>query len=546
MGAFRGLAAWVVVVGVVFLVQGWLSDGALVFGDDDGLVEYESVETSELMMDAEFGHFLDRKLLQVTGSDRSNTTIRKLVVRGDRRDPTNGFKKYRDGYDVKSSHYWASVVYTGVYGFAIGVAWLLLGALITLLACFRCCCCRRKMPYAPRNRAYFWIPRILAFLLSLFAIGVIITMFIRNRQLHTQAFNIRDSIATSANDATGAVRNVTTTLTTVETLVTKYNIQGLNSGIIGSTVASLNNQSDTITNKVNTNIRTLNRLINGIEIALIVMLSITLFLVAMGMLAALMGWRTVYFLIILLGWLITALTWLLFGLFFAVNNVTTDTCQAFTEYLQAPANTTLDELLPCVDLATAASASNVVKQGVNNIVLQANNALTQIEQVSASLGRPTTLPPVCDPIGAAPDFNFTTCPNGTVLIGGVPQVVAPYVCPSNPVTTACLAQGRFVNSTQEATIKDLSIAGNDLVAIIPTVNALTNCSFVYDTFSKIVNERCPPARKALRNLWISLLLLSIALTLLTVSWIFANHRNKKPHLIHDQEYSPTGTTARVK
>ncbi|KAG0613814.1 hypothetical protein M758_6G131200 [Ceratodon purpureus] len=52
MGALKGLAAWVVVVGVVFLVQEWLSDGALVFGDDDGLVEYERVEPSELMMDA--------------------------------------------------------------------------------------------------------------------------------------------------------------------------------------------------------------------------------------------------------------------------------------------------------------------------------------------------------------------------------------------------------------------------------------------------------------------------------------------------------------
>jgi hypothetical protein len=28
-------------------------------------------------------------------------------VRGDRRDPLNGFKKYRQGYDVKNKHYWA-------------------------------------------------------------------------------------------------------------------------------------------------------------------------------------------------------------------------------------------------------------------------------------------------------------------------------------------------------------------------------------------------------------------------------------------------------
>lgn len=53
-----------------------------------------------------------------------------------------------------------------------------------------------------------------------------------------------------------------------------------------------------------------------------------------------------------------------------IDSVTTDTCQAFTEYLQTPSNTTLDELLPCVDPATAASTSNMIKQGVNNIVLQ--------------------------------------------------------------------------------------------------------------------------------------------------------------------------------
>jgi hypothetical protein len=55
----------------------------------------------------------DRKLLQATSSGSlSNTTLRKLAVRGDRRDPTNGFKKYRDGYDVKNKHYWAVLHWT--------------------------------------------------------------------------------------------------------------------------------------------------------------------------------------------------------------------------------------------------------------------------------------------------------------------------------------------------------------------------------------------------------------------------------------------------
>lgn len=80
--------------------------------------------------------------------------------------------------------------------------------------------------------------------------------------------------------------------------------------------------------------------------------------------------------------------------------------------------------------------------------------------------------------------------------------------------------------------------GQSLVSIIPTVTSLTNCSFVYNTFDTIVTQRCSPAKAALRNLWIPLLLLSIAMTFLTVSWILANHRNKKSRGVHARQDSP--------
>jgi hypothetical protein len=412
-----------------------------------------------------------------------------------------------------------------VYGYAIGVAWLLLGLILALAACCNLCCCRRERVPKDHSSVYYWLPRILVLLLSLFAIGCIITLFVRNKQFHTQAFNVRDSIQASANDATGAVRNVSTELSRVDRLVSKYNIAGLDR--IGATVTSLNQQADNVNNKVNDNIRTYNRLFNGIEIALVVILAVALFLVLAGLLSACIGWRTIFFLIILLGWLLTVLTWILFGIFFAVNNIATDTCQAFSEYLQAPANTTLDGLLPCVDLATASSASAVARQGVDNIIVQANNVVTQINQANARLGRTNTVPTVCDPIGPAPEYAYSnTCPQGTVEIGQLPQVLQPYICPTEPVTTACAAAGRVVTPTQNTTINDFSQGGQGLVSILPEVNSLTNCSFVYNTFETIVNERCNPFKKAIRNLWIPLLLLSIALTLLTVAWILANHRNK--------------------
>lgn len=42
----------------------------------------------------------------------------------------------------------------------------------------------------------------------------------------------------------------------------KYNIAGLNT--LNSTEASLNQQADSITSKVNSNVKTLNRLINAV------------------------------------------------------------------------------------------------------------------------------------------------------------------------------------------------------------------------------------------------------------------------------------------
>lgn len=80
-----------------------------------------------------------------------------------------------------------------------------------------------------------------------------------------------------------------------------------------------------------------------------------------------------------------------------------------------------------------------------------------------------------------------------------------------------------------------------LLNVIPEISDLANCSFVYNTFNTFVNSRCNPAKSALRNLWIPLLLLSIALTLLPIFWTLANHRNTQQRYlgtIHAQDYRP--------
>jgi hypothetical protein len=92
-------------------------------------------------------------------------------------------------------------------------------------------------------------------------------------------------------------------------------------------------------------------------------------------------------------------------------------------------------------------------------------------------------------------------------------------------------------------IRRLLAGAQTLLDLIPAISGLSNCSFVYNTFSTIVTQRCTPVKSALRHIWIPLLLLSIALLFLTLSWIIANHRNTQQRYlgtIYAQEYSPKG------
>jgi hypothetical protein len=71
-----------------------------------------------------------------------------------------------------------SVAFSGIAGYAIGVAWLLVGLLLALFLCCKycctCCCgcCRRPKSDIPHSGFYYWLPRILVLLLSLIALYV--------------------------------------------------------------------------------------------------------------------------------------------------------------------------------------------------------------------------------------------------------------------------------------------------------------------------------------------------------------------------------------
>jgi hypothetical protein len=64
------------------------------------------------------------------------------------------------------------VVFTGIYGYAIAVAWLILGLLLLVFICCKCLCGKRARSKRPHSRAYYWAPRIIVFLFSAIAMYV--------------------------------------------------------------------------------------------------------------------------------------------------------------------------------------------------------------------------------------------------------------------------------------------------------------------------------------------------------------------------------------
>lgn len=84
------------------------------------------------------------------------------------------------------------------------------------------------------------------------------------------------------------------------------------------------------------------------------------------------------------------------------------------------------------------------------------------------------------------------------------------------------------------------IGADDLLGTIPMLSRLANCSIVFDTFNNFVNQRCRPLNRALRSMWISILLLSICFTLLTALWAVTNYRNKhQRHMNKVEQYMAT-------
>lgn len=98
-------------------------------------------------------------------------------------------------------------------------------------------------------------------------------------------------------------------------------------------------------------------------------------------------------------------------------SIADDTCLAFKQYLENPQNTTLDDLLPCSDLASSDTQYTEIREALKNVISDATDQFLFYANGS------TDLTGVCDPIGPPPEYKYTgICANDTLPISELSNV----------------------------------------------------------------------------------------------------------------------------
>ncbi|KAK6930515.1 hypothetical protein RJ641_004609, partial [Dillenia turbinata] len=460
--------------------------------------------------------FSRRTLLQNENVNSSDDTVRV--------DPLNSFKKYRGGYDITNKHYWSSTLFTGIYGYAIGVIWVLCGILfgVYLLANTLCCKSKRKrklLKTSPcHDHCYLWTI-ILAFVFTILAIVASGVVFGGNARFYSRANTVVDIIIDTANDASKTVYNTTDAMEDItNTLEASASGGGDASEFLNSTANELNSEAADIEDQARTNR-------HRIDLGLKIFYAVTTVIVS-STLIALIALTTCGFLklpralpwLIALCWSLAFFCWFFFGIYIFIENFSGDTCTALKGFQEDPYNNSLSSILPCDELLAAEPILFNLSEGIYNLVNQVNSEI--LPQLYPNVV-------ICNPFSGPPDYDYQpeNCPPNTTQIGDIPQVMMALIC-SDPDDESCEGESSGVYEMVESYTTSIQ----NLLNAYPEMENLVECQPVKDAFSEILQKHCKPLKRDVRMVWAAMVFLSMLTVCLVLIWTAITLHERKYHV----------------
>ncbi|GKV45431.1 hypothetical protein SLEP1_g52508 [Rubroshorea leprosula] len=266
-----------------------------------------------------------------------------------------------------------------------------------------------------------------------------------------------------------------------------------------------------------------------------------LLLALLGVLFSVLGMQLLTYTVVLIGWILITITFVICGLFVILHSVIGDTCVAMDEWVQNPtAHTALDDIIPCVDRATAEDTLNHSKDVTIQLVGVVNTFITNISNRnfppnagSLYYNQSGPLVPVlCNPYNSGrTDHN---CTSGEVKFDNAAEEWRRYICKVSE-RGICSTVGRLTPAhyVQMMSAVNLSYA---LYHYGPFLVKLGDCAFVRDIFTAIIKYHCPGLRCYSKYIYIALALVSNAVMVSVIFWLFYK-REKTALGVHQTPYT---------
>ncbi|KAK7257888.1 hypothetical protein RIF29_32195 [Crotalaria pallida] len=437
---------------------------------------------------------------------QNNSTIRV--------DPLDNFKRYRGGFNITNKHYWSSVVFTGIFGYAIGVLWLLCG-MVYLVTIF--CCCqsdggqRTAEIFRCNYKGCSLSPIPLAILLTLLAMAASGLVLGGSSKFHSQARTSLNIIITTANEASETIHNATGALRDIQADLEQLNVDADETEKLNSTAESFDATAEKIVKEATKNTGTINKVLKVVFVITIVITSLSLVAVTTLSVSGVLKFRRVLYLLVILCWLMTVICWLLFGVYFFLVNLSSDTCTALNNFHENPFNNSLSSILPCDELLSAESFLHEISAEIYNLVNVANDKISSLEGTLLP-----DLPYICNPFSGPPEYMYQleNCPANTIQIGDIPEVLNPYTCFDGETCGI----GDFITGREYEVVKAYSSSIQKLLNVYPSTQHLLRCQLVKDAVSQILHKHCKPLKKYAGMSWIGMVVLAAVMVFTVVLW----------------------------
>ncbi|XP_047967224.1 uncharacterized protein LOC125211462 [Salvia hispanica] len=472
----------------------------------------------------------------------NNTTLILASKRTQRKDPFDDFHKYRGGWNISNRHYWASVAYTAVPFFVVGAIWFVIFGLCLIITCLYFCCCQ-KVPYGYSRLAYALSLILLTFFTIAAIIGCVI-LYTGQGKYHSSTINTLEYVVYQADTTSESLRNVSGYLAAakqinVDQVILPSNVQG----DIDKIQTKINSSATTLSSKTEDNSQKIKDAIQSVRLALIILSAVMLLLTFLGFVFSIFGMQVLVYLLVITGWILVTGTFILCGIFLLLHNVTGDTCVAMNQWVQNPtAHTALDDILPCVDNATAQETLTKSKEVTSQLVTLMNTVITNVSNAN---NIPNFLPfyfnqsgplvpNVCNPFN--PDLSSRACAPGETDLDNATQVLGGYVCQTSS-NGICTTTGRLTPAIYNQMAAGVNVSYG-LYKYGPVLVTVQDCTFVRDTFSAIVNDHCPGLRKYSQWIYVGLVMVALAVMLSLLFWVI--YGRERRHRVYTKAHTPRG------